>query len=329
VTTHITPPALKFRDFHPDDYPRLVEIDQANYPEYPVTVSEQRAFDENIDPKKYLLKRIAALDQNKRIVGFGQLRHELDAFHPRKFLVNILVHPTDHGKGIGGAIYRKLEEELAALNAILATAFTKDDLPRQREFYTHRGFHESSRAWESRLDLRTADVSGFREYLKRAEHEGISFTDLATEQRRGNSLNGLHELVQLIVADMPREGSFTPISFEQWKALMFNSPRLLPEGYIIAKHGSEFVGVSIVFKNEKEPRSLSQDDTGVRKEYRGKGIAIAMKMKLIEFGRRNGYEMIKTWNDSTNAAMLAINTKLGFKRRVGWIRMEKKLGSDI
>jgi len=70
---------------------------------------------------------------------------------------------------------------------------------------------------------------------------------------------------------------------------------------------------------------LNQDDTGVTREYRGRGIATALKLKVIEFGKKNGYRTIKTWNDSSNAPMLAVNTKLGFKRQVGWIMVEKIL----
>jgi GNAT superfamily N-acetyltransferase len=138
-------------------------------------------------------------------------------------------------------------------------------------------------------------------------------------------LKRLFELVDQIVEDMPRADPYTSISYEQWEKLNFTNPRLLPEGYIIAKHGSEYVGVSIVFKNDTEPQVLSQDDTGVRRDYRGKGIAVAMKIKVIEYAKKHNYKMIKTWNDSTNAAMLGINTKLGFKRQTGWVLMQKPL----
>jgi GNAT superfamily N-acetyltransferase len=320
--------SLEFRDFHPEDYPRLVEIYNANFPDYSVSVSEQRTWDESLDPSKYLLKRFSTTDKTGRVLGFGQIRHELDAFHPRKFYLNIFVDPAEQGEGVGGAIYRKIEEELGNLEAISATTVIKEDLPRQREFFDHRGFREVARIWESRLDLRTIDTTKFQAYITKAEKEGIIFTDLTNEPPQSGSLRGIHELVQLITADMPREGVFTPISYEQWQALVFNSDRLLPEGYILAKRGPEFVGISNVYKNEKEPRNLSQDDTGVRREYRGRGIATALKLKVIEFGQKNGYEMIKTWNDSNNPAMLAVNTKLGFKRQVGWVRMAKELRQD-
>src|SRR6266568_9684841 len=91
-----------------------------------------------------------------------------------------------------------------------------------------------------------------------------------------------------------------------------------PQGYMIAKAGDKYVGMSTVWKAQKDPRGLYQGLTGVIREYRGRGIAVALKLKVIEFARNNKYEKVKTWNDSTNAPMLGINIKLGFKREVGW-----------
>jgi RimJ/RimL family protein N-acetyltransferase len=159
--------------------------------------------------------------------------------------------------------------------------------------------------------------------------EGITITTLAQEQQHGeDSLRKIHELVQLIQADMPRETDFTPLSYKDWVTFSMKNPQLLPEGYFIAKDGQNYVGMSDVHRIDTEPGVLQQDDTGVIREYRGRGIATALKLKITEFGQRNGYRMIKTWNDSVNAAMLAVNVKLGFKRQVGWIMMEKILRLD-
>jgi mycothiol synthase len=322
--------SLSFREFHPNNYERIVAIYNANYPDYPLSAAELRSRDESVDRTKYLLRRFECVDLvHDGIVGYGQLINVPDMYHPRKFTANILVDPKQQCRGIGRAIYHKLSEELAHRNAILVWTTVKEDLAKRIEFFKRRGFVEKTRNWESRLDLSTAKTAPFQEYLDNAEKEGITFTTLAQEQQHGeDSLRKIHELVQLIQADMPREAEFTPLSYEDWVSYSVKNPQLLPEGYIIAKHGQNYVGMSDVHRIDTEPGVLQQDDTGVIREYRGRGIATALKLKITEFGQRNGYRLIKTWNDSVNAAMLAVNTKLGFKRQVGWIIMEKILGPE-
>ena len=39
----------------------------------------------------------------------------------------------------------------------------------------------------------------------------------------------------------------------------------------------------------------------------------------------HGYQRIFTAGDSRNAAALALNEKLGFRRQVGWVTLEKAL----
>jgi len=317
--------SLEMREFDPADYPRLLEIYNANYPDYARSVREWRARDETVDKSKYYLQRYSFLERDE-IVGFGDVSHVTDMFHPYKFWINVFVDPPSQGRGVGSSIYDRLIGELRKLNAVAAWAGSKEDLPRLTEFYQKRGFVEKMKAWESRLNVPTLDMEKFREYPEKALRQGITFTNLAAERHKDqDSLRKLHELVQLISADIPSPAPFTPISYEQWEAFELKNPSLLSDAYMIAKDGPKYVGLSTVWRIDMEPRGLVQGNTGVRREYRGKGIAVALKLKVIDFARRNGYEKVKTWNASNNAPMLAVNTKLGFKRGVGWITLEKDL----
>jgi GNAT superfamily N-acetyltransferase len=317
--------SIEMREFDPTDYARLVEVSNANHPDYPRSVGEWRSRDESLDRSKYYLQRYVFLESNV-IVGFGVVMHVSDMFHPRKFWVELLVDPVSQGRGIGGAIYERLNGELEKLNAIGAWTGSRENLPKLTGFYQRRGFVEKQVAWESRLDVKAMDTARFREYSEKVQNQGLKLTTLAEERRESeDSLRKLHELVQIISADMPSPAPFTPTSYEQWEAFELKNPNLLPDGYMIAKDGSKYVGLSTVWRIDKEPRSLIQGNTGVRREYRGRGIAVALKLRVIDFARRSGYEKVKTWNASDNAPMLAVNTKLGFKREVGWITLEKNL----
>jgi len=314
------------RAFDPADYERMIEIYNANYPDYMVSVAEQCSRDAAVEKSKIFNRRLTFTDSNTgTIVGFGTAAHVIDMLHPKKFMINIQVDPEHQRKGVGTTIYNTLFQQLGQMGAIVLWTMTKEDLPRQTGFFERRGFVPKNRAWESRLDLSTFDPSNFQQYLDNAAKEGVTFTTLAQEKKDDQFLHQLHDLVQTINEDMPREAPFTPLSYEAWRAFSLENPRLIPDGYWIARKHSRLIGLSDVHRNEKDPLGLSQDDTGVRREYRGRGIATALKVKVSGWAKQNGYHSIKTWNDAKNGSMLAVNTRLGFKRQVGWLLMQKDI----
>ncbi len=65
--------------------------------------------------------------------------------------------------------------------------------------------------------------------------------------------------------------------------------------------------------------------TGVLPSHRGRGIAMALKLATIAYGRQHGYSEIRTWNETHNTGMLAINERLGFTRQPAWITFEAAL----
>ena len=317
--------SLEAKRFEPADYSRLVELFNANYPDYTSSIEERQSRDESLDRSKYHFQRYSVLDsESGSIVAFGEVSHISDMFHPRKFAINIVVQPERQGQGIGRFVYQRLLQELRVLKAIAVWIQVKEDLSKQLAFYERRGFREAMRVWESRLPVASIDTSRFEEYSRSVSDRGIRVTTLAEEQSKDSeSTRKLHRLVQTIAADIPQPAPFTEVTYEQWETFEMKNPSLLPSGYFIAKDRDQYVGLSVVWKSDTEPKSLYQGNTGVVREYRRKGVAMALKLKVIEYAQSHGYEKVKTWNASNNAAMLGVNTKLGFKRQIGWIVLEK------
>jgi GNAT superfamily N-acetyltransferase len=319
--------SLEVRDFKPADYERLVEVFNANFPDYTRSVAETRSRDESLDTTKYHLKRYSFVDKNTAsIVGFGEVAHITDMYHPNKFALNMFIEPKRHGQGIGRAVYQRLTDHLKSLDAVTAWVQVKEDLPQQIGFFQRRGFKESMRVWESRLPVSSVNTAQFKEYPAKVASRGITISTLGEERAIDpHATKKLHEVVQSIAEDIPQPAPYTRISYDQWEAFELKNPSLLPDGYFIAKDGDRYVGLSVVWKSDTEPKSLYQGNTGVIREYRGRGVAVALKLRVIEYAREHGYEKVKTWNATNNAAMLAVNTKLGFKRQIGWIFLEKDL----
>jgi len=55
-----------------------------------------------------------------------------------------------------------------------------------------------------------------------------------------------------------------------------------------------------------------------------RGIAWALKLNTVKYAQENGYERIKTWNDTENQPMLSINLRLGFQPLPATITMERE-----
>jgi GNAT superfamily N-acetyltransferase len=72
-----------------------------------------------------------------------------------------------------------------------------------------------------------------------------------------------------------------------------------------------------------ESRRGFTDSTGTMPQARGRGLATAVKLASLRWAAANGITSVWTTNDETNAPMLAVNGRLGYRpsaRRVEYAR---------
>jgi ribosomal protein S18 acetylase RimI-like enzyme len=134
----------------PADYPVLVALNKASYPDYGETEEEWRHWDETWDYEKYFKSRVVAEDGG-RAVGFGLVNHMRWAFVPTKYRIDITVHPEHRGRGHGTALYDALLDKVRAREGKSVAAAAKESMAEGVRFLTKRGFREVKRDWESRL----------------------------------------------------------------------------------------------------------------------------------------------------------------------------------
>jgi RimJ/RimL family protein N-acetyltransferase len=75
----------------------------------------------------------------------------------------------------------------------------------------------------------------------------------------------------------------------------------------------------------KENGVASTNFTGVARAERGKGLALAMKLRALRDLKRRGVRLFGTTNDEQNAAMRGINQRLGYVPELPTIMVEKVL----
>jgi GNAT superfamily N-acetyltransferase len=96
-----------------------------------------------------------------------------------------------------------------------------------------------------------------------------------------------------------------------------------PVGLFVAvAPDGEWVGVNELH-TPIDPHTLRNGLTGVLAQWRGNGIAYALKLTSARAALARGFTHVRTGNHSINAPMLGINERLGFRREVAWVTVKK------
>lgn len=236
----------------------------------------------------------------------------------------VIVHPDVRGNGIGSALYNTLVEWALEVKASRLIDYMRQADERSIAYAERRGYVKERLTFESVLDLRSFEVDEqLNASIKEAERTGIRFVTLSEEPGEENERK-LHELYKVTHADIPGYSGDFPW-FEEWKKWNIELPGIRPEWIHIAKDGDRYVGVVSLQYNE-QTQAMYNEYTGVLPEYRGRRIALSLKLLGVQSALANGAPYLKTHNDSMNAPMLYINRDLiGFRAEPGIYKMVRDL----
>jgi len=323
--TQTTP--IRLRPFAEHDYPAVAAVERGTDPDWGESEAEPRHYDANWDAARHFRERLVAEDPAGQVVGWGAVRHMPYYYHPDRYRLHIAVTPERQRQGIGSRLYERLLVTLTERGAEVARASARENDEATMRFLARRGFVEVQRELESRLDVAGFDFDRFASAEPRVAEPGIVITTLAAERERDSAaLTKVYELFCVCDRDVPSVDAYTPVPFDRFVPDTVEAPGALADAFFLARDGDRYVGVSNLYVHQREPDVLNQGLTGVRPEYRGRGIAMALKLQTIRYAREHGYREIRTGNDSRNQPMLRINTALGFVRQPAWLELDKALG---
>lgn len=318
-------PTVTVRQANDADLDRIVQIANLVYPDFTETVEEAEASDARLRAGGYTNVHALAETFEGQAVGFARFQHMPGQYDPSRYQLGVFTHPSWRRRGVGGALYDWAVAELVRRRARCIESFARETMPESVAFLARRGFRETMRTWEMRLDVARFDPVPFAHYRDRIRAAGMVIATLADELARGpGALRRAYELHNAVLADVPSPIPFTPPPFEHYVRSTVESPRALLDAYFIAKIGEEYIGEA----NLQRPAvgsALHHNVTGVLRSHRGRGIAMALKLATIEYAKAHGATEIRTWTEANNTGMLAINDRLGFVRQPAWITFEKSL----
>ncbi|HUG56601.1 MAG TPA: GNAT family N-acetyltransferase, partial [Candidatus Limnocylindrales bacterium] len=280
----------RVRPFAPDDYAAYVEVANRSYPEYGWTVEELRHEDDGWDHKRYFRVRLVA-EADGAVVGAAEVHHSRGSFNPDTYWLDVTVDPDQRGRGHGSALYDAVLGALAERRGRLVRASAKESMTDGVRFLERRGFLEAKRDWESRLFVRDFDGAKFAAAPERVRAAGIRITTLAEEMARdAEAVDKAFELWSDTRRDVPSLDPVTPIDFALFRQDSIESPGALLDAFFIAVEGDRWVGLSNMFRSLEDPSFLWQGLTAVRRDARGKGVAMALKLETVKYAQRLGVE---------------------------------------
>ena len=306
------------------DYERYAALFSAIMPPPPTTGAEVKSRDERrVRPGgRFLIERGGA---EVGVAGFSQNEFVTDR---ARFGLNILVRPDRLGEGIATGAQALLLKEMAPFHPATLDTHCREDNAAGVAFLTNEGFVEVMREWESVLDVPVFDPAPFAEARTRPLAAGLRLTTLAEEQTRLGvepARRLLWELDKLVGPDVPSDAPEETPPFDEWNKVLLGGPGFRPEAFFlaVAPDGS-YAGVSMLFHKMAVP-DLSTGLTGVRRDYRRHGIALALKLMAIDYAKSQGAPKVRTENATTNRPMLSINEALGFEKEPVLICWKKVL----
>jgi GNAT superfamily N-acetyltransferase len=300
--------SLTIRDFDPArDYPRLIELMNLLEPE-PVTVEEIQERDERNG--HIVLRRRWLGEVDGTVVGYSFLFND-PTNPPAHWWSVVVVDPAFRRRGFGRELVRPPVIEAASRSVEEILTFMRED---------DEATHRFAAAFEGKFVehifesvLVPSEVPDA--LLEGARPTGFSIVSFAEVLEEPDALSRLHALYVPIESDMPGLFGHRQRPYDNFEREIVRDPMFSPEGTFIAVVDGQWVGLAIVW--EKDGVAYNQS-TGVLAAFRGRGIASALKATAVEFCRARGVRTLRTNNHSSNAPMLAVNRKFGYRPEPGW-----------
>jgi GNAT superfamily N-acetyltransferase len=220
------------------------------------------------------------------------------------FWGNVRVRPDATGQGYGQTLVHAIEQWAATAGAQAVRLMAHPE-PRHRTFLGHAGYRHiaTEQIYRVALDNITipqrptaADITimTLADYMAR-EHDAIEHACM------------LHAAISLDVP-IPDE---PVVTLSKFRRLL--GEEVDPTCFLIAFSGDMLVGESILMESDTEPGVMWQHATGVLPAFRGLGIATTLKRAAIQLAQSRQTRILKTWMETSNAAIVRINHEFGFE----------------
>jgi mycothiol synthase len=288
--------------YEPDEQ-RSLDVYNAVWPHDTFAMAEVRSFKESVRDHVDYLARVGGA-----AVGSG-----VGAIFPQRVdrVFTIVAVLAEHRRrGVGSALYKAISAWAAerGLNELEVPVLDNDRA--SLAFAQRRGFVEVRRDVGLVLDL--AEVAAPEVELP----EGVQIVSWA---ERPELARGLYAVALEALPDIPGLEDDDIEPFDDWLAHAMQGSGDRPEATFVALAGEQVVGYAKFSLREGQPTIAYHDLSAVRRAWRGRGIARALKAAQINWALANGYTELRTSNEARNGPIRHLNAAFGYRQGIGRI----------
>jgi len=226
------------------------------------------------------------------------------------------VLPEHRGAGVGSALYRRLADWVQERGCVtLETSVSEEDTA-SIAWADQRGFREIGRNSRLVLDLTAIEAPAV---------DPPQSVEIVTWAERPDLTRALYVVACEAYPDEPGNEGTPMDSYEAWLSKDMHGDGDRPEATFIALADGEVAGYAKLSLSNSRTKVAMHDMTGVRRAFRGRGIASALKRAEIAWAKQAGYESLETNNEVRNEPIRRLNERHGYTVRPGLVVMHDSL----
>ena len=207
------------------------------------------------------------------------------------------------GRGVGSALLRELSSWARELGYSELMGHVKEIDHDSQAWAGRRGFVEVGRNSTLVLDLTTLETPAV---------EPPAGIEIVSWAERPGTEAGMYEVAREAYPDIPGEEDAEVAPFEEWLAMDLQGASDSPEATFVALADGEVVAYAKLALSLARPTVAIHDITGVRRAWRGRGIARSLKAAEIAWAKEQGYERLETQNEERNEPIRRLNERYGY-----------------